>query len=135
MTFQDILSQFFDVIQSAVVLQKKVCHADYLYVLHSSLIIILLTCRISVVRLYFQSEWKIVWILIRWLHQNPADLDLECFQNRINWALTRESLSSGVCDNKGPDQPAHPRRLISAFVIRFLESIISKLTTSKIAIF
>ena len=32
------------------------------------------------------------------------------------------------------DQPAHPRRLISAFVIRFLESIISKLGTSEMSI-
>ena len=27
--------------------------------------------------------------------------------------------------NKGADQPAHPRSLISAFVVRFLDSIIS----------
>ena len=36
--------------------------------------------------------------------------------------------------NKRADQPAHPRRLISAFFIRFLESIISKLATSEISI-
>ena len=28
-------------------------------------------------------------------------------------------------NNKGADQPAHPRSLISAFVVRFLDSIIS----------
>ena len=28
-------------------------------------------------------------------------------------------------NNKGADQPAHPRRLISAFVVRCLDSIIS----------
>ena len=33
---------------------------------------------------------------------------------------------------KGADQPAHPRSLISAFVIRLLESIISKLATGEI---
>ena len=33
-------------------------------------------------------------------------------------------------NNKGADQPAHPRRLISAFVIRFSEGIISRLATS-----
>ena len=38
-------------------------------------------------------------------------------------------------NNKGADQPAHPRSLISAFVIRFLESIISKLAASEISIF
>ena len=43
------------------------------------------------------------------------------------------NLSSGFANNKDADQPAHPRRLISAFVIRyFLESIISKLGTSEI---
>ena len=30
----------------------------------------------------------------------------------------------GFANNTGADQPAHPRSLISAFVIRFLESII-----------
>ena len=28
-------------------------------------------------------------------------------------------------NNKGADQPAHPRSLISAFVVRWLDSIIS----------
>ena len=40
-----------------------------------------------------------------------------------------------VANNKGADQPAHPRSLISAFVIPLLESIISKLATSEISIF
>ena len=38
-------------------------------------------------------------------------------------------------NNKGADQPAHPRSLISAFAIRFFESTIWKLTTSEISIF
>ena len=37
--------------------------------------------------------------------------------------------------NTGADQPAHPRSPVSAFVIRFLESIISKLATGGILIF
>ena len=37
--------------------------------------------------------------------------------------------------NKGTDQPAHTCSLISAFVIRLLESIISTLATSEILIF
>ena len=41
----------------------------------------------------------------------------------------------GIANNKGADQPAHPRRLISAFVIRVLEGIISKHATSEILIF
>ena len=40
-------------------------HAEYFYVLHSSPIFILLTCTKSVVSMYFHSEWKTVWILIR----------------------------------------------------------------------
>ena len=38
-------------------------------------------------------------------------------------------------NNKGVDQPAHPRSLISAYVIHLLESSISKLATSKISLF
>ena len=38
-------------------------------------------------------------------------------------------------NNKGADQPAHQHKLISAFVIRFLESISSRLATSEITIF
>ena len=38
-------------------------------------------------------------------------------------------------NNTGPGQPAHLRSLISAFVICFLESIISKLASSEISLF
>ena len=38
-------------------------------------------------------------------------------------------------NNQGADQPAHPRSLISAFVIHFLEGIISRLATSEISNF
>ena len=41
----------------------------------------------------------------------------------------------GFSNNNGADQPAHPRSLISAFVTRLLESIISNLATSKISIY
>ena len=40
-----------------------------------------------------------------------------------------------VANNKGADQPAHPRSLISAFVLLFLERITSELATNKIATF
>ena len=43
--------------------------------------------------------------------------------------------SSVFANNKIADQPAYSRRLISAFDIGFLESIMSKLATSEIAIF
>ena len=39
----------------------------------------------------------------------------------------------GVANNTVADQPAHPRRLISTFVIPLLKSIISKLATSEIS--
>ena len=38
-------------------------------------------------------------------------------------------------NNTGADQPSHPRSLIRAFVILFLESTICKLTTGEISIF
>ena len=43
--------------------------------------------------------------------------------------------SSGVVNNTSADQPAHPGRQISADVIRFVESIKSKLATSEISSF
>ena len=60
------------------------------YVLHSFPILILLTCNIPVVSM-FQSDWKTVWILIRWLCPKPADLDLHRFQkNLINPRSARQ---------------------------------------------
>ena len=41
----------------------------------------------------------------------------------------------GFTNNTGADQPAHLRSLISALVIRFLESIICKLAEGEISIF
>ena len=38
-------------------------------------------------------------------------------------------------NNKGADQPAHPRSLISAFIFRVLESIISKRATNEVSTF
>ena len=41
----------------------------------------------------------------------------------------------GFANNTGADQPAHPRSLISAFVVCFLENFISKLAIGEISIF
>ena len=41
----------------------------------------------------------------------------------------------GFANNKGADQPAHPRSLISAFNIRLLENKLSRLDTSEFSIF
>ena len=40
-----------------------------------------------------------------------------------------------LISNKGADQPAHPRSLISAFVVRSLVSIISLVSRSEISRF
>ena len=56
---------------------------------------------------------------------------LQNFVNVEALALTQENLSSGFANSKGADQPVHPDRLISAFVIRFLERIISNLLQAK----
>ena len=38
-------------------------------------------------------------------------------------------------NNKGADQPAHPRRPISAFVIHLMEHIMSNVTTNEVSMF
>ena len=47
----------------------------------------------------------------------------------------RENLSSGFANDKGADQPVHLHSLISTFVNRLLESIISILATSQTSIY
>ena len=62
----------------------------------------------------------------------------------MQWFITGKQSNGPSCDktglrgfanNTGADQPAHPRSLISAFVIRFFESIIYTLATAEISIF
>ena len=53
----------------------------------------------------------------------------------MNWAHQRKTCLWWFSNNKGADQPAHPRSLISVFVIRLFESIISGHATSKISLF
>ena len=46
---------------------------------------------------YFQSEWKTVWILISWLHEKPADPDLHCnsvLKKQINPGVAGQGVSS-----------------------------------------
>ena len=47
------------------------------------------------------------------------------------WATSWENLFLPYANNKGADQPVHPRSLISTFVLRYLGSIISILAISK----
>ena len=52
---------------------------------------------------------------------------------RLIWARSWENVSYE--NNKGVDQPAHPRSLISTFVVRCLESMIHILALSKVSRF
>ena len=61
-----------------------------------------------------------------------TELLLFMVTGNIIWASPRENLSWGVVNNKGADQPAHPCSIDSAFVIRLLEMIISRLATSEV---
>ena len=45
--------------------------------------------------------------------------------------MTSAYLSSGLVNNKGADQPAHPHSLISASVFCSFESITSRLSVAK----
>ena len=60
-----------------------------------------------------------------WVQQPPRYLGLG----------VRKPVFGGFANNTGADQAAHPRSLISAFVVRFLSSIICKLATGNILYF
>ena len=62
-------------------------------------------------------------------------VDLISIHEPIIWAARQENVSSRFVNNIGTDQPAQPCRLISAFVMGLLETIISKLASSKFSIF
>ena len=49
------------------------------------------------------------------------------------WVTSWENLFMPYANNKCADQPAHPRNLISTFVVRCLDSIIPLLAKSKIS--
>ena len=50
------------------------------------------------------------------------------------WATSWENLFMPYANNKGADQPAHPRSLINAFVVRCLDSIMPLVSISEISI-
>ena len=54
-------------------------------------------------------------------------------RNRYNRATSWENLFMPYANNKGADQPARPRSLISAFVVRYLDSIIPLVSISEIS--
>ena len=49
------------------------------------------------------------------------------------WTTSWENLCMPYANNKGADQPTHPRSLISIFVARYRDSIIPLVSTSKIS--
>ena len=51
----------------------------------------------------------------------------------IKWATSWETPFMPYANNKSADQPAHPRSLISAFIVRCLDGIISLVSTSEIS--
>ena len=50
----------------------------------------------------------------------------------INWATSCENLFMPYANNKGADQPVHPRNLISVFVVLYLDSISPLVSTYKL---
>ena len=59
----------------------------------------------------------------------------KCLKNISYGPQRKKTCHQGLANNTGAYQLAHPRSLISAFVIRFLQSSICKLATSEISIF
>ena len=70
-----------------------------------------------------------------YLFSFSVDLDLFNFTQTSSGPPREKTCLRGFSNNTGADQPAHPRSLISAFVIRFVVSITSKIATSEISIF
>ena len=55
-----------------------------------------------------------------------------------NWVISNEPGHLNLClmsyaNDKGVDQPAHPRSLISAFIVRCLDSVMSLVSVTKIS--
>ena len=66
-----------------------------------------------------QKEWEV----LKYVH--------ECCI--CNWATPWDNLFMPYANNKGADQPAHPCSLISTFVVRYLDSMISLVSVSEIS--
>ena len=54
---------------------------------------------------------------------------------KVNGPQRKKACLRGFGNNTGADQPAHLHRLISVFVIHFLENIICKRASDEISIF
>ena len=84
--------------------------------------------------------YKILHIIKEMLRYHPSRL-VSIAKNtllHVSYQMgldARKPVFGGFANNKGADQPAHTRSLISTFVIRYLESIISRLASSEISTF
>ena len=62
------------------------------------------------------------------------NMKINCHENKQVYSIRIEPhLFLPYTNNKGADQPAHPRSLVSTFVVRCLDSIISILIKPKIS--
>ena len=86
-----------------------------------------------------QQFWLLCSITASKVMRNKLDNHFGVVQKNTYQLLNgprREKIClRGFANNTGADQPAHPRSLIRAFVIRVFESTISKLATSEISAF
>ena len=66
--------------------------------------------------LSFLNDPRLVWCIV---------ILLDFSIKQLIWASSWKNLFIPYANNKGADQPAHPRSLIRTFVVRCLDSIIS----------
>ena len=72
------------------------------------------------------------WFNFQLLHGGDrSNVPIE--EGDIIWAAPWENLFLPYTNNKGADQPAHPRSLISTFVVRSLDTIMPLVSISKIS--
>ena len=67
------------------------------------------------------------------IYYQNSSLKLRTFQYNMGCVTTKPVLGGGVAINKDEDQPMRQHSLISAFVIRLSESIVSRLATHEIS--
>ena len=81
-----------------------------------------------------------ILVLITYANNKGPDRTAHCdslaraFTAHTHMGLDVRNSAFGFANNKGADQPAHMPSLISTFVVRLLESIISKLATGEISL-
>ena len=101
-------------------------------------------------RVWFRHAYGRSSKVVVFFHERPQDSSILAFQTislislsfcviKENWimfkgAMSWENLFMPYANNKGADQPAHPRSLISTFVVRCLDSIIPLVSIPEISI-